>query len=47
MMDRLIQAVVQDREFDQDIASNLAICLVQLLVQQFNNNLFPLETDEE
>ncbi|KAK7476126.1 hypothetical protein BaRGS_00032619, partial [Batillaria attramentaria] len=47
LTDRLMQLVIQEEDFDQDIASSLAICLCQLLNSQFNNNLFPQEVDDE
>jgi hypothetical protein len=39
--------VIFQENSDQEIAVPLAICLCQVLIQQFNNNLFPVELDEE
>ena len=47
MMDRLIDTVIQDTEFDQDMAVTLAQCLTKLMLAQFKTNLFPLEPDDE
>ncbi|KAL5004662.1 hypothetical protein ScPMuIL_018118 [Solemya velum] len=47
IMDRLVQTVIREDDFDQDVATPLSICLCQILSSQFNNNLFPQELDEE
>ena len=38
---------IQQEDFDQEMASVLATCLCKILESQFNNKLFPQETDEE
>ncbi|KAK3097008.1 hypothetical protein FSP39_005554 [Pinctada imbricata] len=47
VMDRLLQMMLREDEFDQDLAVPLSACLCQILSTQFNNNLFPQELDEE
>lgn len=47
IMDRLMQTIVREDEFDSDLTSTLAICLCQILISQFNNNIFPTEVDDE
>ncbi|XP_060581601.1 integrator complex subunit 3-like, partial [Ruditapes philippinarum] len=47
IMDRLMQMVVREDEFDSDMTTTLAVCLCQILISQFNNNIFPAEIDEE
>ncbi|XP_071116601.1 integrator complex subunit 3-like [Haliotis cracherodii] len=47
VIDRLMQAVIQQDDFDQDVATPLAVCLCQILSTQFSLNLFPQEIDEE
>ncbi|XP_060557393.1 integrator complex subunit 3-like [Ruditapes philippinarum] len=39
--------VVREDEFDSDMTTTLAVCLCQILISQFNNNIFPAEIDEE
>ena len=46
-MDRLMQTVVREDEFDSDMTTTLAVCLCQILISQFNNNIFPAEIDDE
>lgn len=46
-MDRLMQTVVREDEFDSDMTSTLSTCLCQILVSQFNNNIFPQDVDDE
>ncbi|XP_052100494.1 integrator complex subunit 3-like isoform X1 [Mytilus californianus] len=45
-MDRLMQMVVKDEEFDE-MAYSLSHCLCQILVNHFSSNLFPMELDDE
>ncbi|XP_025077829.1 integrator complex subunit 3-like [Pomacea canaliculata] len=47
LTDRLMQLVIQEDDFDQEISSSLAVCLCHILSSQFNNNLFPQEVDDE
>lgn len=47
LMDRLVQAVIQDDEFDQETSSYLAQCLCQLLSGQFNNNILPKDINDD
>lgn len=47
IMDRLMQTVVREDEFDSEMAVTLAICLCQILSVQFNNNIFPQDIDDE
>jgi len=42
-----MQTVVREDEFDGDMAVTLAICLCQILITQFNNNIFPDVIDDE
>ncbi|XP_052795999.1 integrator complex subunit 3-like [Mya arenaria] len=47
-IDRLMQMVVRDDEdFDGDMAAILATCLCQILIDQFNTNIFPEDIDDE
>ncbi|XP_041361023.1 integrator complex subunit 3-like [Gigantopelta aegis] len=46
-IDRLMQAVIQEEEFDTDIAGPLAICLCQILSSQLNGTLLPDDVDDE
>lgn len=45
-MDRLMQMVVKDEEFDE-MVEPLANCLCQILVGHFSSNLFPMDLDDE
>ncbi|KAK3595164.1 hypothetical protein CHS0354_002764 [Potamilus streckersoni] len=47
IMDRLMQTVVTEEDFDQDTATTLATCLCQILINQFSSNLLPQELDDE
>jgi len=47
LTDQLMQKVIQEEDFDQEMATTLAVCLCQILSQQFNSKLFPDEVDEE
>ncbi|XP_050400889.1 integrator complex subunit 3 [Patella vulgata] len=47
LVDRLMQFVIQEDEFDQEMASTLATCLCQILSPQFFKTLFPLDVDDE
>ncbi|CAI9735301.1 Hypothetical predicted protein [Octopus vulgaris] len=47
IIDKLVQHILRDEDFDQDMASTLAICLCQILGHLFMSNLFPQEVDEE
>ena len=47
MMDRLIDTVIQNNDFDQDQATVLAHCLTQLLQPHLKASLFPHDPDDE
>ncbi|GFS03973.1 integrator complex subunit 3 [Elysia marginata] len=47
LTDKLMQVVIQEEDFDQEMASTLSTCLCQILSPQFLNKLFPDEIDEE
>ncbi|XP_023931443.1 integrator complex subunit 3 [Lingula anatina] len=47
VMEKLTQAVIQEDDFDQEVAITLATCLCQLLVNQLNNNLYNDDFDQE
>ncbi|BFZ01574.1 hypothetical protein BsWGS_04613 [Bradybaena similaris] len=47
LTDKLMQVVIQEEEFDQDMAATLATCLCQILSPQFQHKLFPQEIDDE
>ncbi|XP_069137872.1 integrator complex subunit 3-like [Argopecten irradians] len=47
IMDRIMQTVLNEDEFDQDTATPLATCLCEILSSHFSTSIFPQETDEE
>uniref|UniRef100_T1JE28 SOSS complex subunit A homolog n=1 Tax=Strigamia maritima TaxID=126957 RepID=T1JE28_STRMM len=47
IMEKLVQAVIQEEEFDQETASVVATCLCALLRNQLEQKVFPEETDDE
>ncbi|GFO40922.1 integrator complex subunit 3 [Plakobranchus ocellatus] len=47
LTDKLMQVVIQEEDFDQEMANILSTCLCQILSPQFLNKLFPDEIDEE
>lgn len=47
IMDRLMQTVVREDEFDSEMAVTLAICLCQILIAKFSNRIFPEVVDDE
>lgn len=47
LMDKIVQYILRDEDFDQDMAATLATCLCQILSNLCINNLFPQEVDEE
>lgn len=46
IMEKLLEAVLQE-EFDQDVTSNLGLCLAQILSDEFCRKIFPQEVDDE
>ncbi|XP_052276619.1 integrator complex subunit 3-like isoform X2 [Dreissena polymorpha] len=47
-MDHLMQSFVHEaEEYDGDMVAVLALCLCQILIEEFNNNIFPEEVDDE
>lgn len=47
IMEKLVQAVIQEEDFDSDTGAVLAASLCALLSSQFEQKLFPQELDEE
>ncbi|XP_023239440.1 integrator complex subunit 3 isoform X1 [Centruroides vittatus] len=47
IMEKLLQAVLQEEDFDQDSASTLGLCLAQILNEEFVRKIFPQEMDDE
>ena len=47
IVDRLMQTIATEEEFDEDIASPLAMCLCQILNKHFTQQLYPTVPDDE
>lgn len=47
IMEKLVQAIIQDEDFDQDTSMMLATCICALLNSQVNQKLFPQDLDDE
>ncbi|XP_014672236.1 PREDICTED: integrator complex subunit 3-like [Priapulus caudatus] len=47
VMDKLIEAVIKNDEFDVDMSPALATCLCHILNDQFSSQLLPDEADDE
>ncbi|XP_022252177.1 integrator complex subunit 3-like isoform X1 [Limulus polyphemus] len=47
MVEKLLQAILQGNDFDQDTASTLGICLAHILNDEFTRKIFPQEVDDE
>ncbi|XP_013787418.1 integrator complex subunit 3-like [Limulus polyphemus] len=47
MVEKLLQAILQGNDFDQDTASTLGICLAHILNDEFTRKTFPQEVDDE
>ncbi|UYV77018.1 INTS3 [Cordylochernes scorpioides] len=47
IMDELVQKFLQEDDYDQDSATNLGICLAQILSAEFSKKIFPQEITDE
>ncbi|KAJ8304786.1 hypothetical protein KUTeg_018369 [Tegillarca granosa] len=47
IMDRLLQTILQDDDYDQESVIPLATCLCQILDDEISSRIFPQELDEE
>ncbi|XP_064474957.1 integrator complex subunit 3-like [Ornithodoros turicata] len=47
IVERLLQAILREEDFDQDTATSIGTCLAQILDNEFTRRLLPQEPDDE
>lgn len=47
IVERLLQEILREEDFDQDTATSIGTCLAQILDNEFTRKLFPQELDDE